>query len=53
VDQFGEKLKTPECGNITAANIGGGGEARKRSAVELEKRDAAWVKKMGRGRKLR
>jgi alpha,alpha-trehalase len=49
VDLFGEKLKTPECGNITAANLGGGG-TRKRSAVELEKRDAAWV--VG-GRKFR
>jgi alpha,alpha-trehalase len=53
VDQFGEKLKTPECGDITAANIGGGAATRKRSAVELEKRDAAWVKQMGRGKKLR
>jgi len=45
VDQFGEKLKTPDCGPITAANIGGGGAKRKRSAVELSKRDARWVKK--------
>ncbi|KAL5119174.1 hypothetical protein ACEQ8H_002882 [Pleosporales sp. CAS-2024a] len=44
VDTFGEKLKTPQCGNITAAKIGGGSSKRKRSAVELEERDAAWVK---------
>jgi alpha,alpha-trehalase len=50
VDQFGEKLKTPECGNITAANTNGG-EMRKRSAVELEKRDAAWVQDFGTGKK--
>ena len=42
-DIFGEQLKTPDCGNITAAQIQT--EAtRKRSAVELSKRDAAWVK---------
>jgi alpha,alpha-trehalase len=50
VDTFGQSLKTPECGNITAAMIGGGGTKRKRdqSAVELSKRDAAWVKNMAR-----
>jgi alpha,alpha-trehalase len=51
VDQFGEKLKTPECGNITAANLGGGNAKRKRSAVELSKRDAKWVKNMKRSAK--
>jgi alpha,alpha-trehalase len=45
VDRFGEQLKTPQCGNITAANIGRG-TRRKRSALELSKRDAAWVKDM-------
>ncbi|KAF1843497.1 glycoside hydrolase family 37 protein [Cucurbitaria berberidis CBS 394.84] len=45
VDQFGQRLTTPECGNITAANLGGGGAKRKRSAVELSKRDASWIKK--------
>jgi alpha,alpha-trehalase len=40
VDVFGEKLVEPQCGNITAANLGGN---KKRSAVELEKRDARWV----------
>jgi alpha,alpha-trehalase len=53
VDTFGERLKTPECGNITAANIGGGGSKKKRSAVELEKRDAQWVKDMKSVRKFR
>lgn len=44
VDQFGQRLRTPDCGNITAADIGD--EARrKRSAVELSRRDARWVKK--------
>jgi alpha,alpha-trehalase len=47
VDRFGEQLKTPECGNITAANIGTA--KRKRSAVELERRDAKWVQGFGRG----
>jgi alpha,alpha-trehalase len=42
VDTFGEQLKTPECGNITAANTGGGGAAERR-AVEIEKRDARWI----------
>ncbi|KAH8729087.1 Six-hairpin glycosidase-like protein [Phaeosphaeriaceae sp. PMI808] len=50
VDEFGTKLKTPECGNITAARTGG---SRKRSAVELDKRDAMWVKKMKDVRKFR
>ncbi|KAH7382719.1 Six-hairpin glycosidase-like protein [Phaeosphaeria sp. MPI-PUGE-AT-0046c] len=46
VDVFGEKLKAPECGDIEAANLGGGGAERR--AVELAKRDARWVKKFGR-----
>jgi len=52
-DQFGQSLTTPECGNITAANIGGGDAKRKRSAVELSKRDAKWIKKTRGTRKLR
>jgi len=52
-DQFGQSLTTPECGNITAANIGGGDAKRKRSAVELSKRDAKWFKKTRGTRKLR
>lgn len=55
VDTFGERLKTPECGNITAANIGGGGSKKRseRSAVELERRDAMWVKDTKPVRKFR
>jgi alpha,alpha-trehalase len=41
-DVFGGQLTTPDCGNITAVDIP---EKRKRSAVELGKRDALWVKK--------
>jgi len=52
-DQFGQSLTTPECGNITAANIGGGDAKRKRSAMELSKRDAQWIKKTKGTRKLR
>lgn len=47
VDVFGEKLSTPECGDIEAANLGGGG-GRERRAVELSRRDAGWVKRFGR-----
>ncbi|KAF1960552.1 trehalose [Byssothecium circinans] len=43
-DVFGEKLKTPDCGNISAVEIPGEGTRKKRSAVELHRRDAAWVK---------
>ena len=42
VDQFGQKLQTPDCGNITAAAPPE--SKRKRSAVELSKRDAMWIK---------
>jgi alpha,alpha-trehalase len=46
-DLFGQQLKTPECGNITAANVHG--EAKRsiteRSAVHLPAIDAAWTKK--------
>jgi len=47
VDKFGQDLQTPDCGNITAANIS---TMRKRSAVELEPRDAAWTRKFSRRR---
>lgn len=50
VDTFGQSLKTPECGNITAAMIGGM-KKRDQSAVELSKRDAEWVKNMARSAK--
>ncbi|KAF2095433.1 trehalase [Rhizodiscina lignyota] len=44
-DVFGKELKTPDCGNITAAT-GGQPAKRKRapSAVELHEFDARWVK---------
>jgi len=45
VDQFGQRLTTPDCGNITAAHTEPSGAKIKRSAVELSKRDARWVKK--------
>ena len=48
VDTFSNKLKRPDCGNITAAHVD---PASKRSlgrrAVELDPYDAAWVKKFG------
>lgn len=53
VDQFGQRLTTPDCGNITAATISDGGAKRKRSAVELSKRDARWVKKTKRSSLLK
>jgi alpha,alpha-trehalase len=52
VDTFGEQLKTPECGNITAANTSGGGAAERR-AVEIEKRDARWIEDFKRVKKDR
>jgi alpha,alpha-trehalase len=55
VDTFGEKLKTPDCGNLTAAEIGGVGRRKRseRSAVELTKRDAMWIKDTKPVRKFR
>jgi len=45
-DVFGQQLKTPECGNITAAQIGGSARRRRdQAAVELSHRDAKWVKR--------
>lgn len=41
-DQFGQQLKTPDCGNISAVEIPG--QKRKRNAVEISKRDAQWIK---------
>jgi alpha,alpha-trehalase len=40
-DVFGQQLTTPDCGNITAAHT----ENAKRSAVELHRRDAEFVKR--------
>jgi len=44
-DVFGQGLTTPECGNITAAQTHGQARKRDRAAVELEERDARWVKR--------
>jgi alpha,alpha-trehalase len=43
-DVFGEVLKTPECGNITAATVNPD-KKRKRSAVELGHYDSKFVKR--------
>lgn len=40
-DIFGGQLQTPDCGNISAADVNV--EMAKRSAVNLHKRDAAWI----------
>lgn len=42
-DRFGKELKTPDCGNITAATAGTPGK-RSLSAVELHEFDARWVR---------
>lgn len=47
VDTFGNELKRPNCGNITAANVHPG-KKRSLSAVQLSSRDAQRVKKFGR-----
>jgi alpha,alpha-trehalase len=51
VDTFGQKLTTPECGNIQSADIEG--VERKESAVELSEHDAKWVKKFKKTRRSR
>jgi alpha,alpha-trehalase len=43
-DVFGEVLKTPECGNITAATVNPD-RKRKRSAVEMSHYDSKFVKR--------
>ncbi|KAI0845278.1 glycoside hydrolase family 37 protein [Daldinia vernicosa] len=53
VDTFGNKLKRPDCGNLTAANIDR--KLRKRGssgqrAVELSPYDARWVANLRQGR---
>lgn len=45
-DTFGNELKRPNCGNITAANVHP--SKRSLSAVQLSSRDAQRVKKFGR-----
>nr|OQO21604.1 hypothetical protein B0A51_12001 [Rachicladosporium sp. CCFEE 5018] len=42
-DVFGQTLKTPECGNITAADVSTG--IAKRSAVMMDARDRKWIKR--------
>ncbi|KAI2777291.1 glycoside hydrolase family 37 protein [Daldinia loculata] len=53
VDTFGNKLKRPDCGNLTAANVDR--KLRKRDsfgqrAVELSPYDARWIANPGRAR---
>jgi alpha,alpha-trehalase len=45
-DVFGQQLQTPQCGNITAADVEPG--RKKRSAMMISKRDAAWIESMKR-----
>ncbi|KAK1752524.1 glycoside hydrolase [Echria macrotheca] len=45
VDTFGNKLKRPDCGNITAAHVDTSSVQRR--AVELDPWDAGWVKRFG------
>ncbi|KAK4191845.1 Six-hairpin glycosidase-like protein [Podospora australis] len=50
VDKFGDKLKTPDCGNITAAHVHRSQKRdgiEGRSAVQLDPRDAQFTKKFG------
>lgn len=54
-DTFGSKLKRPDCGNITAANVVPAAKRKlrrdlpggERRAVELDPFDAQWTKKFG------
>ncbi|KAK2002837.1 trehalase [Colletotrichum falcatum] len=47
VDVFGNGLKWPDCGNITAADVHAGKRSLSQRAVELDYYDAAWTKKFG------
>jgi hypothetical protein len=38
-------LRTPECGDISAADVSPDGKRRKRSAVELHESDVRFVKR--------
>jgi len=58
-DVFGDKLKRPDCGNITAAHTHSGTKRElpsasftpmERRAVELDPWDAAWTKMFGRSK---
>jgi alpha,alpha-trehalase len=44
-DVFGRELRTPECGDISAAEVSPDSKRRKRSAVELSRCDAKFVKR--------
>ena len=46
-DTSGSRLKRPDCGNITRANIHSEKRSFERRAVELHPRDAMWIKKSG------
>ncbi|KAI1503260.1 glycoside hydrolase family 37 protein [Biscogniauxia marginata] len=51
VDTFANQLKRPNCGNLTAVDVGSDGKKRDvvgRRAVELPAHDARWTKKFGR-----
>lgn len=48
VDVFGNDLKRPDCGNITAANVHPAKRSLPQRAVELDSYDASWIKKFGR-----
>jgi alpha,alpha-trehalase len=50
-DMFGQQLQTPDCGNITAADIEQNAKRGLgvRSAMHLSNTDARWVKKFNRG----
>ncbi|KAK2059852.1 trehalase [Colletotrichum caudatum] len=48
VDVFGNDLKRPDCGNITAANVHPGKRSLPQRAVELNHYDASWTKSFGR-----
>lgn len=47
-DTFGNELKRPDCGNITAANVHPSKRSLSDSAVHISSRDAQRVKKFGR-----
>ncbi|RTE70816.1 hypothetical protein BHE90_014775 [Fusarium euwallaceae] len=52
VDTFANRLERPDCGDIEAAHVEGGGGKRGLSAVMLHARDAKRVKKFGRRKRV-
>jgi alpha,alpha-trehalase len=48
VETFGNNLKRPDCGNISAANVHPEKRSLPQRAVELSHSDAAWIKKFDR-----